>query len=519
MRIVPPPEAWGHIDSNAERRVAELLGQVDLGEQALCLYSLHLPRHAYKRMSEIDFLVVTSDVALVIEVKGGRLARRQGLWTFTDRYGETHERREGPFDQARSAMFALERNVRERRPRAALPFGYVVATPDQQLPSDPEWDRVHHVGPNQMTVSGLEEALRAAIRFWRSPSGATPGAYRELVSMLRPDFDLVPTVASRARNLRAEYVQLAERQYDLIAGAERNDRLMCLGGAGSGKTLLAVETARRASASGASVLLTCRSPGLARMLEAALARTDVVVKPFEATAGLPPSDVLVVDEAQDLMDVDAYIRLDALVRGGLDGGVWRIFCDPNNQASVDGDFDSDVLAGLQARAVNVDLPFNCRNTSPVVHQTQELTGADLGVARVGEGPAVEYAKCATDSDAAAQLDAHLKRLRREEIDLATVAVVTARDDPEASAALQTRAYSRRDLMRYAGDPTAVTPGAARLMTAREIKGLEADHVCVIDVDDISGPWKPRLYVAMTRPTISLWLGLSTTAWQQAARLS
>lgn len=517
MKIVPPPDSWGAIPSRAEERVADLLRQVDMGEQTICLYSLHLPRHEYKRMSEIDFLIITADIALVIEVKGGRVARRDGLWTFTNRYGEGTTKREGPFEQARSAMFALEDTVRDRRPRALVPMGYLVITPDQDLPPDPEWDRAHHLGPTSMSVTGLEDGLRRATRFWQSERGPQPGAIRDLVGLLRPDFDVIPTMASRISGLEAEYVRLAERQYDLIAGAERNPRLLCLGGAGSGKTLLALETARRAAAGGSSVLLTCKSPGLAQMLEAALVDTNVVVRSFDDATGHPPSRVLVVDEGQDVMDLDGWVRLDSLVEGGLDNGTWRIFCDPNNQAAVDGSYDPEVLAGLQERAVTVDLPFNCRNTPPVVSQTQTLTGADLGVARAGAGPAVEYARCASGADAATQLDAHLKRLRREEIDLSTVAVVTLAHDYRDSAALSTRAYGRGSLMRYTGNPTQSLPDTAVLLTASEVKGLEFAHVCVIDVASITDAWTPRLYVAMTRPTVSLWLGLGPEAWQQASR--
>ena len=59
--------------------------------------------------------------------------------------------------------------------------------------------------------------------------------------------------------------------------------------------------------------------------------------------------------------------------------------------------------------------------------------------------------------------------------------------------------------------------AARLVTAAGIKGLEAAHVCVVDVEDVREPVaRARLYVAMTRPRIGLWIGLSSRAWHQLA---
>ncbi|WBB47439.1 NERD domain-containing protein [Verrucosispora sp. WMMA2044] len=518
MRLIPDLDRLGSVGSTAELRVAKLLAQAELPEPAMCLYSVHLPAHEYKRMSEVDFLVVWDDMVLVIEVKGGRLGRHGGTWTVRDRYGEITEKREGPFEQARSAMFALEARLQQRIPALDVAFGYLIVTPDQELGDDLEWEPQQHVGFRSMTVSGIEKALEEARRFWKSRTGrpVRGGAYRDLLKVLRPDFDRVPTLRSSRVNLESEYVRLAERQYDLLLGAERNPRVLCLGGAGSGKTLLAVETARRAARQGLRVMLTCRSEALARALREQLRGTDVVCVPVGGAFGAGPVDVLVVDEAQDILNVESLLELDELVVGGWSGGRWRVFCDPNNQANVDGTFDRGCFDELSALSSVVELPFNCRNTATVVHQTQMVTTADLGVARAGEGPPVEYKRCVGKSAVAAVLDAQLKRLRKDEVDLADVVVVTMCDKVSESAAMATRAYRTGRLVAGAGG---VGPGVdtARLVTAADIKGLEAAHVCVVDVDDVQGSVsRARLYVAMTRPRISLWLALSESAWRQIA---
>ncbi|MEQ4725732.1 NERD domain-containing protein [Nonomuraea sp. B19D2] len=514
--MIPAIESFGRVESAAERRVAELLAQVDLGVPTACLYSLRLPVHEYKRMSEVDFLVVWDDTVLVIEVKGGRIHRQDGLWTFTDRYGQAHQKREGPFEQASSAMFALERRLRDRLPNLDVAFGFMVLTPDQELAQDLEWEPSQHAGPRAMSVHGLEQALRRARTFWHQRLGrrVRGGAYRQLLNVLRPDFDRVPTLAARVVGLEQEYVQLAERQYDLIIGLESSDRIVCNGGAGSGKTLLAVETARRAAASGCKVILTCRSALLAGVLGDALANCGVICGSLAELNGAPPADVLIVDEAQDLMDVDSLLQLDGLVQGGWANGRWRIFCDPNNQANVDGVFDQDAFRELTATAVSINLPYNCRNTAPVVLQTQLVTGADLGVPRAGAGPAVEYKRYDDDLHGARLLDAHLSRLRQEEVDLADVAVITLRDRAQDSSAIHSKAF-RSGRLKDHPDPRARRPGTAQLVTTAQIKGLEAAHVCLIDVEDINDTiGSARLYVAMTRPRISLWLAVSTIAWQQ-----
>jgi hypothetical protein len=517
VRLIPATSVIGPVDSQAELRIARLLEQVDLPGPVAALYSVHLPVHEYKRMSEVDFLVVWDDTVIVVEVKGGRLARRAGLWTFTNRFGETNEKREGPFEQARSAMFSLQRRLGERLPAVDVAWGYLVVTPDQVLAHDVEWHPRQYAGSNSMSVAGVARALADA----RAHAHATlsrpvrGGAYQDLLRVLRPDFDWVPTLGAVGPSLEQEYVQLAERQYDLLVGAERHPRLICVGGAGSGKTLLAAETARRAASSGASVLVTCRSARLAEILGRRLAGTGIDVATFDRLHARPAQvDVLVVDEAQDLLDIDSMLVLDQTVGGGLSGGRWRFFCDPNNQANVDGAFDQATFDELQTLAFTVDLPYNCRNTSQVVAQTQLTTGADVGVPRVGDGPQVVWEKCLDDAATASLLDRRLKELRREEVDMADVAVVTLRDRIEDSAAVRSKAFRTGRLMDASGPSV---PDAATLATAADIKGLETRHVCVVDVDEAAGPVAlSRLYVAMTRPRVSLWLGVSLAAWTQMA---
>ncbi|WP_426509464.1 NERD domain-containing protein [Dactylosporangium sp. McL0621] len=490
MRLIPELARLGGIASTAELRVAKLLAEAELSKPVTCLYSVHLPEHEYKRMSEIDFLIVWDDAVLVVEVKGGRLGRHGGMWTVTE----------------------------DRLPGLDVAFGYLVVTPDQELGDDLEWEPQQHAGVRSMSVTGMEKALESAHRFWRNRLGRTVrgGAYRDLLRVLRPDFDHVPTFRGSVVGLEDEYVRLADRQYDLLLGAERNPRILCIGGAGSGKTMLAAETARRAARQGHRVMLTCRSEPLARMLRGRLGGTDVRCVPFDAALGSKPVDVLVVDEAQDVLNVESLLQLDELVVGGWSEGRWRVFCDPNNQANVDGVFDRGCFDELAALSSVIELPFNCRNTATVVHQTQMVTAADLGVARAGEGPPVEYKRYPDRSAAALLLDAQLKRLRRDEVDLADVVVVTMRDNVSESTATATKTYRDGRLVASRGSVEPVT-NAARLVTAAEIKGLEAAHVCVVDVDDVHEPVaRARLYVAMTRPRISLWLAVSDRAWRQIA---
>lgn len=513
--MIPPPSRFGHIKSRAESRVAQLISEIDLGEAATCFYSVHLSRHEYKRMSEIDFLIAVDGLLLVVEVKGGRVARRDGIWTFTDRYGNVNEKREGPFEQARSGAFALARLLEGRAPSLRVDFGSVVVTPDQALGSDIEWDAVECIGPSQMSISSFEAALKKCLRYWRKKcKHNSHTAFKEVTALLRPDFDRIPSLSSQSGLLEQDYVRLASEQYAALRGAESNSRIFVTGGAGSGKTILAVETAKRAAEGGARVLLTCRSPAVLGVMREATVGSGVVCRPFGETSSLSGFDVLVVDEAQDLMTVEDLVHLDGLLVGGMQHGRWRIFSDPNNQLNIDGNYDAEVASELRGDSAQYELPYNCRNTVQVVRQTQLITGVDIGVAKAGEGPRVGFDQYDCGENAADLIDREIERLRKQEIPLEDIAIVTLRDNPSDSAASLTRTY-RRGQIASPEQRNRTAAEAISLRTARAIKGLEAPHVLVTDIDDLSKRDQvARLYVGMTRPRISLWLCVSKLAWTQ-----
>ncbi len=514
MRMLPPESSFTDVKSKAEIRVANLISQIAYEEPAACFYSVHLTEHEYKRMSEVDFVVVWDDCVLAIEVKGGRVARSGGSWSFTNRHGEQNFKAEGPFDQARSGMFALKERLEKADRALDVSFAFLVITPDQALPADAEWDPWEHAGPMSMTINGLKKVLDSARSHARRANTRVPRgkAYSQLNQILRPDFDRVPRLSIQAEALEREYVALVEAQYTVLLAAEDNERILCEGGAGTGKTLLAAETARRASAAGKDVLFVCRSRAVVDYVAALLSETAVRCVAFSELPTQRICEVLVVDEAQDIMNELDILLLDAAVVGGIGGGQWRLFCDTNNQAHIDGRFSEATHNEIRSLASRSRLALNCRNTAPVIIQTQMLTGADLGTPRVGAGPKVVSLAVGNDLIAGAALDARLAMLVDDGVDLEDVAIVSLRPNGVASAAVSSAAYRRKQIVLSAEGRR---NGSATLYRPEEIKGLEAPHVCVVDVDDLDAEAAlSKLYVAMTRPRVSLWVAYSDLAWKQ-----
>lgn len=221
------------------------------------MHSLNLPRHEYKRFGEIDFVICGADGLFVIEVKGGRVSCHDGIWETTNRYGETERLRESPFKQAEGALHGLRGKLPASLSNVFV-VGYGVVMPDvERLPDSAEWD--HAVLADGRDFRQFEKWLERFIRYWRAKdtrkNAAPPSQLNVLQQHLRPDFEAVVPLHVSAHEVETRIARLTEDQLRLIDVVEANPRVICSGGAGTGKTMLALELAKRWGASGMKTAL------------------------------------------------------------------------------------------------------------------------------------------------------------------------------------------------------------------------------------------------------------------------
>src|ERR1044072_1676759 len=146
MRIIPS-EISSNTSSRAERNVFAALKAIP-DDQSVALHTVHLPRHHKKRVGEIDFVVITPDLLLFIEVKGGRVHPRDGKWYYGPP-GREDGPKESPFAQVSGGMHEFEReigalvgNLRDQ----GVPSGYLVITPDVDLQRTTEFEPQQYLG-------------------------------------------------------------------------------------------------------------------------------------------------------------------------------------------------------------------------------------------------------------------------------------------------------------------------------------------------------------------------------------
>ena len=515
MRMIPASPY--QTNSTAEKKVFDklrLVCQECQHDEYTCFHSMNLTRHAYKRFGEIDFLISCPEGLYVLEVKGGAVSCRNGVWQTKDRNGQVHKFRESPFRQAEAALHAQVSKLGDWRPNLIrqLVTGYGVVFPDCKLNCDgSEWERqiVYDLGAKK----SFGEWLASLFGYWRKkipqPEAmkAQPETLRDLRQFLRPEFEAIVPLYSLSREAHEQIAALTEDQMELVDAVSDNKRVLCSGGAGTGKTFLAVEFARRWTGEGQSVALVCRSPWLRNYLRSEYPIPGLTVstlrglKAEAARQGIEKYDALIVDEGQDLLHMDNLDVLSSLIRGGLCEGRWSFFHDVNNQSGFFGVHCELALKSLEGVASKFSLRRNCRNTKIILERVKIDTGADMGSrGGAGGGPEVRVATAPTIHDATALLVSEIKYVTDEGIAPEQVTILSPCDlvEPLVSG-LPTNLLDRISVLDEHSMQN-FPPQKISFSRIKDFKGLENEAVIVVGLPPPAGNSGslPEHYVAMSR---------------------
>ncbi len=556
MAQMIPGEVRASTSSKAEQKLFARFRD-ELSAQWTIFHSLGLANHARKQWGEADFVAVGPHGIFCLEVKGGRVRRENGMWIFTDRLDVEHEKAEGPFEQAKSASYALKNFLLGELPGLhSATFGWGVMTPDISFNVNGPDISGEIVFDERDLAAPLSRYLRRVGEHWHEQHERKTGyegrflgddERRAITEALRGDFDLRPTLRARTQGVEDELVQLTREQKAVLEVLGDNPRLLVQGGAGTGKTLLAVEEARRHAAAGKRVLLVCYNRALGRHLTEAVKdfgedaanvwaghfaplmeqlvveanlggrlvvdaeESDVwdVFLPeaaFEAVLALGKEgtfDVIIVDEGQDFGAKHLEV-FDALLKDGWESGRFAVFYDPFQipfRASA-----SRVITGFSRGApVKCKLSLNCRNTQEVAWATEALSEIVTSErARTG-GPEPLWLWTKNRVDAANQIGACLREWlsqgrRPDEI------VVLSPTSFEDSVAKGARLPI--PLRSWTGEAR-VDAKAIRFVSIGDFKGLEAKAVLLCDADDWDDEKTNVLfYVALSRSKSLLAIALS-----------
>jgi len=479
---------------------------------------------------ECDFVLLHPQHGLMaMEVKSGVPHYADGVW----RHDDGH-RMKDPFAQVRDAVHYLDRLLSRRVAgwaEAQSAFGSMVAFPDA--------DRVTgalppHVTPEVLLLESdldhLQRRVVGALARRRPPTDVPAHVVHEALRVLRPKFRLVPSLRAELSRVDAELVRLTEIQQTVLRAMATNPRLVVTGGAGTGKTLLVCEQARRLAAEGRRVLVLCFNRSLAGALAQMLAEAAdrVTVRTFHALcvemadhaspgykaslSGKPPAfwnetvvedalaaaadyphryDAVLVDEAQDFRE-GWWVLLEELL---ADGAAYQIFLDPHQ----------DVYGGdgvLPFDGPRVELPLNCRNTRPIAAWAHAAAGLPRpsSLERLPDGPPPTLVRVADADEEVDQVRRTLHELIHERrLDPSRI-VVLGRHRLSRSAFAERRKLGNVTIL---GRDDAPQPLGVRYETIHRFKGLDADVVLLTGVGEPTDTLSEQqlrtlLYIGATR---------------------
>ena len=555
--------------NSGETRIFEAIRDCDGTDGWYCLHSVGIARHERKRYAECDFVLITDSGVFCLEVKGGEVKRQGGTWVI-GWPGKNYESKEGPFKQCQSAMQALIKELRLAKGAAfkqKIMFGWGVVFPDIDFTEkDPEWDldvvydRRDHQKPFSDFVARLSKYTdkNEKTHGRKFPASIDLTTRLSIVDEFRHDFALVPLLGDVLSESRKELVRLSEAQFNVLKYAlnPSNPRTLCPGAAGTGKTLIATEAARRLGEQGKKVLFLCFNRLLADQLARApeVDHSKVLIRSLHlfmkdeiAAAGLdhelaecerntesreayfsralpelfetallersPTSaetqyDALIIDEGQDILHSPVIDALGLVISGGWDGGQWIVFFDPDLQSEVYGRFDESVLKNLGAQnAVVLPLDENFRNPEPIVEEMVRLIGVARPVCRRNLPVRMEYRTYSDLDEEREQLSQLLKEVISAGVQPNDICVLSALRKDDSCIQRHTGhlgvtvTYLEKEL------PLTVAPGSILAATVSGYKGLEAEVVILTDMPDLTAGeriWnKSMWYVGITRCTTKL----------------
>jgi superfamily I DNA/RNA helicase len=553
-RMVPDRPA--NTSSAAEVLVFESI-RSDLPGEWTALHSVGLTIHNAKPWAELDFVLIGPPGVFCLEVKGGLVSREEGKWHTTPRQGPNAGKRqplkESPFEQVGSASAELFHFLDARSTTIGKAMtGYAVALPDVAWTTQgPDIDAAL-VYDQTDTLRSFDQFMSRVVKRWAEKVGSNWNrkpvllgrADRQLIlDSIRGDFLLVPSLRATADLAERELIRLTDEQCSLFGRLASNDRVVAKGGAGTGKTVIAVEEARRLASLGKRVLYVCFSRNLARYVATLLAIEPLItvstlhglMMDLVDTAGrrsdlpevseedlmalfLPelalgvlldrpesPFDSVVVDEGQDLLRENYLDVIEALVGGDLRRGSWRVFLDPNQ--NIFGGVAASALGQLRdAGAVEWPLTVNCRNTAPIAAQVSLLSGVPLTEVLAPDGPDVAIRWYETADDQRILIDNAVAELTREGIEPGRM-VVLSRFRLEASGMLGA-ALPITDVSR--GNDGIEIKGV-RFATLASFTGLASDVVLLTDVDDLlSDDGLASVYVGASRAKAVLYVFVASS---------
>lgn len=523
MAIMIPEKPNGFDPASQEDLMFEALKK--LSNDYFVFHSLRITKIKSQTLleSETDFVIVNRKKGLIcLEAKAGKIKYEEGEWRYSNGVRMRHG---GPFNQAQSNKYKLMDLINDRLGPSvlgSLPFFHAVwfpsvtATDLKSLFLPPEADKQLVLtkealaDPTDYIDSIFSIELTNGIKANMSETQFN----RLITHVLCPSFDVFPTASFRTDANNLVFHRLLNEQAGILNFLTDQKTAAINGAAGTGKTMIAIEKARRHATEGEKVLFLCFNVRLKKHLEEKYPYDNIS---FYTIAGyacklvnssIPdyvkakqilenqwisnsfPYKHVLIDEGQDFGN-------EAIEEASILDSLYEIVTSEN----VDGSFYIfyDRLQMVQSNQIPIliekldcklSLTRNCRNTENIARTSMKPMPDNQPKFFDGtvKGAPVQLHFYDEAGEVFEQINTLLENYEKEGIN--DVVILTCKTKP----ASVFNDYIIDD--RY--------KNKWGFASCRQFKGLEADHVILVDVDETTFCEYPLLfYVGASRARLHL----------------
>ncbi len=515
-----------------------------LDDRFLVLHSLAMitsTRFGRRRDVEADFVIFNADAGFVaVEVKGGGVAYdpRTG-WSSTDAAGIKHSIKD-PFRQAMSEKYAVLSQIKQHPAgqnlkRIVIGHAVFFADIDRRAIVGSSESPTEIIGSRQ-DLSALRKWILAVLAYWSGTDSESQALGTDGMALIEEIFckpiEAMPLTSIELERQESIRIKLTEQQSRLLRSLGRRKRAAICGGAGTGKTVLALKRAQELSAAGCRTLLLCYNRALSDHLKClsdgnslllpmtfhqlcdwliGLVRNqngrDLIKESQKAYPGEDLFDVqmpfalalatehtderfdaIVIDEGQDFRD-EFWLPIQLLMKDAKDTSLYVFF--DQNQA-------------LYQKSKNFpveDEPFvlsvNCRNARPIHNAAYQYFDGDLTEAGIEGKPVMRLVSSALPDQARLIVETVQRLCAVEKVHPAEVAVLIA-GQPKNSFYTLLANQKITSGVEWSFEVHRKR-GTVLVDTVARFKGLEAGIVFLWGIDELSAAREREiLYVGISR---------------------
>lgn len=481
---------------------------------------------------EIDFVIYNKNYGLMfVEAKAGQVFLDRGIW----KYGSGKEMKD-PFKQADDGRWQFYNRLKDQQRNSKNPIvnrcrmhmsvwfpGLTRKQIDNYtLPQNARKEVI-------LTLEDVDDPKESIERIFslniltEGPTNnqITDADHKYLIDkFLCPSFNILPSKSFVLDDKRKRFDAMLEEQYGLLNYLEFQRNAVINGAAGTGKTMIALEKARRHSVDGDTVLFLCFNVKLKEYLETTYPMEGVAYYTIDAfackTCGTPIADYnlliemlelyndrttaeefpythIIIDEGQDFgqkkMHADEVFKLLEEIAFKTEKGTFYVFYDKLQLVQSE-----DVPEYIKDADCKLTLYKNCRNTKRIAETSFKVFDGSkkpklFDGAMLGDMPTMLFATPESLRDI---LDKEIGKARNEGINDIQILTCSSNGISLLNEFVKNDVYKTRKNKEIP------------FTTCRKFKGLEAEKIILIDVDNESIEDNEKMfYVGTSRAKLEL----------------